>query len=89
MSQEQDGAGAAWAVLTVADDGLGIPEGEVTQIFQRFQRGSNVLGRIGGTGIGLAGVQQSVAAHQGTIEVMSREGQGTTVSVRLPLSGCA
>ena len=88
VSQVQDVAGA-WAVLRVRDEGLGIPEAELPQIFHRFQRASNVVGRISGTGIGLASVQQIVAAHQGTIEVASREGQGTTVSVRLPLlSAC-
>ena len=88
VSQVQDAAGV-WAVLRVRDEGLGIPEAELPQIFHRFQRASNVVGRISGTGIGLASVQQIVAAHQGTIEVASREGQGTTVSVRLPLlSAC-
>ena len=88
VSQVQDAAGA-WALLRVRDEGLGIPEAELPRIFHRFQRASNVVGRISGTGIGLASVQQIVAAHQGTIEVASREGQGTTVSVRLPLlSAC-
>jgi signal transduction histidine kinase len=84
VSRERDAAGA-WAVLRVRDEGLGIPEAEIPRIFDRFRRASNVVGRIAGTGIGLASVQQIVAAHQGTIAVASREGLGTTVAVRLPL----
>lgn len=74
-----------WAVLTVQDEGIGIPAADLPHIFNRFQRGGNV-GNPAGTGIGLAGVKQIVEQHHGTIAVESVDGQGTTVTVRLPLS---
>lgn len=73
------------AVLTVRDFGIGIPADDLPRIFERFSRGSNVVGRISGTGIGLASARYIVESHGGTIAVESTEGQGTLVSVRLPL----
>ncbi|MBI3965754.1 MAG: PAS domain-containing sensor histidine kinase, partial [Chloroflexi bacterium] len=55
-----------WAVVEVRDRGVGIPPGDLTRIFDRFHRASNVVGRIPGTGIGLAGVRQIVEQHGGT-----------------------
>jgi len=80
-SEERDGP---WAVITVRDHGLGIAANDVSKVFSRFHRGSNV-GRIPGTGIGLASVQQIVEQHGGTIAVESAEGVGSTFTVRLPL----
>lgn len=77
------------AVLRVRDRGVGIPAEDLPLVFQRFHRGANVVGRIGGTGIGLAGSRQIVEQHGGTVTVESREGMGTTVTVRLPLAGPA
>jgi signal transduction histidine kinase/CheY-like chemotaxis protein len=73
------------AVLTVRDEGLGIPATDLPHIFERFHRGSNVE-RISGTGIGLASAKDIVERHGGTISVTSVEGQGTTVAVHLPLA---
>jgi PAS domain S-box-containing protein len=73
------------AMLAVRDHGLGIPAAEMERIFERFQRAANVIGRIKGTGLGLASARHIVEAHQGTIRVESREGEGTTFTVRLPL----
>jgi signal transduction histidine kinase len=73
------------AVLAVRDHGVGIPAAEMERIFERFQRAANVVGRIKGTGLGLASARHIVEAHQGTIRVESREGEGTTFTVRLPL----
>jgi PAS domain S-box-containing protein len=73
------------AVLAVRDHGIGIPTAEMERIFERFQRAANVVGRIKGTGLGLASARHIVEAHQGTISVASREGEGTTFTVRLPL----
>lgn len=73
------------AVLTVADHGIGIPAADLERIFERFARGSNVVGRISGSGIGLAGVRQIVELHGGAIAVASREGEGATFTLRLPL----
>ena len=73
------------AVLSVADQGVGIPAADLPHIFERFRRGGNVAGRIAGSGLGLWGSQRIVAQHGGTIAIDSTEGQGTTVTVRLPL----
>jgi PAS domain S-box-containing protein len=73
------------ALLRVQDFGLGIAEADLPRIFERFHRGSNVVGRISGTGIGLSSAYQIVRAHGGTIDVASREGVGTTFTVRIPL----
>lgn len=77
--------GTAWAVIEVADQGVGIPEADLPRVFERFHRGSNVAGKISGTGIGLAGVKQIVEQHHGTVSARSRENQGATFTVRLPL----
>ena len=76
-----------FAACAVADNGLGIPEGDLVSVFERFYRGRNVRGRIGGSGIGLAVAGQIVHEHGGTLKVESREGTGSTFTVRLPLSG--
>ena len=85
LTQEHDESGM-WAVVQVQDDGLGIPTSELAHIFRRFHRGTNVAGRIAGTGIGLTSAQQIVEQHGGTITVASEEGRGSTFAVRLPLT---
>ena len=77
------------AVLRVADQGVGIPAAEVCHVFEPGYRASNVVGQFPGTGIGLAGAQQIVAEHGGTITLESELGAGTTVTVRLPVHGDA
>jgi PAS domain S-box-containing protein len=74
-----------WAVLMVADRGLGIPAADLPYVFDRFYRGANVAGRSSGSGLGLALAKQTVEQHGGEISVTSVEGIGTTVTVRLPL----
>jgi signal transduction histidine kinase len=78
-----DGGGA---VLTVADQGLGIPADDLDRVFDRRYRGANVVGRVPGTGLGLAAVRQVVEAHGGSIAVATREGVGTTFRVWLPIT---
>ncbi len=73
------------AVIAIEDEGVGIPEDDLPHVFDRFHRGSNVAGRIPGTGIGLAGARDIFHQHGGNIIVRSREGHGTTFVVRLPL----
>jgi len=74
------------AVLTVTDSGIGIPDGDQAKLFTRFFRASNAVYRsIPGTGLGLAIVRTIVDNHSGELAVLSREGKGTTVSVRFPL----
>jgi PAS domain S-box-containing protein len=74
------------AVVAVHDFGVGIPPGDLAHLFEQFHRASNVVGRIAGTGIGLAAVRQIVEQHDGTISVETREGVGSTFTVSLPLS---
>lgn len=75
-----------WAVFRVTDTGIGIPEADRDKLFSRFFRASNATERaIPGTGLGLAIVSTVVAAHHGELDVQSQVGQGTTVTVRLPL----
>ena len=81
----QDGE-ANEAVLSVRDEGIGIPQDDLPRVFERFHRARNVAGRIKGIGIGLAGVKQIVEQHGGTIALKSTQGLGTTVTVRLPLA---
>ncbi|MDO5136248.1 MAG: HAMP domain-containing sensor histidine kinase [Eubacteriales bacterium] len=73
--------------VTVADSGMGIPEESIDRIFERFYRVDKSHSReIGGTGLGLAITRSAVAMHHGTIKVFSKEGEGTTFTVRIPLS---
>jgi signal transduction histidine kinase len=72
--------------VQVRDRGIGIPGAEQAHIFERFQRGSDVVGRIEGVGIGLTGARQIVEQHSGSIGVDSQEGVGSTFTVRLPLA---
>ncbi|HKY51563.1 MAG TPA: ATP-binding protein [Candidatus Limnocylindria bacterium] len=74
------------AFCTVTDEGIGIPEADRARIFDRFARGSNVAGRITGTGVGLTIVRQIVEQHGGTIGVTSTVGRGSTFTIRLPLA---
>ena len=73
--------------VTVADSGMGIPEESIERIFERFYRVDKSHSKeIGGTGLGLAITRSTIAMHHGTIKVFSKEGEGTTFSVRIPLS---
>ena len=72
-------------MLRVEDHGVGIPSDELTRVFDRFYRGSNVPSDMRGSGIGLHGVRQIVEQHGGTVAVESRPGEGSTFTVRLPL----
>jgi PAS domain S-box-containing protein len=75
-----------WAVIKVRDFGVGIPASEIGRVFQRYHRAGNVVGRIKGSGIGLASAKFIVEQHGGTIHAESAEGVGTTMTVRLPVT---
>ena len=78
-------ASASSVVLSVADDGIGIPAAEQEAVFGRFFRGTEATREvIPGTGLGLAIVQAIVEHHGGTLSLTSAPGKGTTVCVRLP-----
>ena len=79
--QRQDGS----AVVSVRDRGIGIPAADLPHMFERFRRAANVLGRIDGTGIGLSAAAHIVKQHGGSIDLESEEGEGTVVTVHLPL----
>ncbi|MFJ5999927.1 ATP-binding protein [Streptomyces sp. NPDC092370] len=80
---QQDGH----AVIIVSDTGIGIPATEQKQLFTRFFRASNANdAAIPGTGLGLTIVRTIIDNHGGTTEIHSRQGQGTTVTARLPLT---
>ncbi|MBL7843536.1 MAG: PAS domain S-box protein [Cyclobacteriaceae bacterium] len=71
-------------VITIKDEGIGIPEVEVKHLFERFFRASNVT-NIQGTGLGLNIVKRYVDLLNGTIDFNSTEGKGSTFSITLPL----
>ncbi len=73
------------AAISVSDQGIGIPASDLPFVFDRFFRAANVPRDSAGTGVGLAGVRQIVEQHNGTIEVQSDEGQGSTFTIRLPI----
>ena len=73
--------------VMVADSGMGIPEESLERIFERFYRVDKSHSReIGGTGLGLSIARSSVLMHHGTLNVSSKEEEGTTFTVRIPLS---
>jgi two-component system, OmpR family, phosphate regulon sensor histidine kinase PhoR len=75
------------AVLSVADSGIGISEADRERLFERFFRAGNAVEQaIPGTGLGLAICKGIVDAHAGRLWLESALGEGTTVTVRLPLA---
>jgi two-component system, OmpR family, sensor histidine kinase SenX3 len=73
-------------VITVKDNGIGIPTRELERIFERFYRVDHGRSRsTGGTGLGLAIVRHVAQNHRGSIQVESREGEGATFTLHLPL----
>ncbi len=71
------------ALLTVSDNGCGIPQRELSRVTKRFYKANT---RRAGFGIGLAVADEIITLHQGRLLIDSAEGKGTTVSVRLPLA---
>jgi PAS domain S-box-containing protein len=76
--------GGGWRI-DISDSGIGIPPGEVGQLFDRFVRATNArTAGLPGTGLGLSIVKAIVELHGGNVSVQSTLGRGTTVSVYLP-----
>ncbi|MFN8634595.1 MAG: ATP-binding protein [Chloroflexota bacterium] len=80
----------AEAVISVADNGVGIAEQHQPHLFERFYRADDARhrasGTAGGTGLGLSIAQWIVDEHGGSIEVQSQPGTGTTFILRLPIA---
>jgi two-component system sensor histidine kinase SenX3 len=88
MSSRPDGQGEErdHVRLSVQDSGIGIPSRDLDRIFERFYRVDHGRSRdTGGTGLGLSIVRHVANNHQGWVEVESREGEGSTFSLVLPL----
>jgi two-component system sensor histidine kinase SenX3 len=82
------GAQQAMAEIVVADEGVGIPAADLDRVFERFYRVDRARSRVtGGTGLGLSIVRHVANNHGGGVEVVSREGDGSTFSLRIPLAG--
>ena len=77
-----------WVLVEVADTGIGIPDEEIGEVWQELARG-RAARSLPGTGIGLALVRVVITRHGGRIAIRSRDGQGTVVSIRLPVQGRA
>ena len=75
---------AGGAFVTVTDTGVGIDADDLPRMFQRYFRARSSTGIVG-TGIGLNLVKQIIEAHEGTISLESRKGQGSTFTVSLPV----
>jgi len=73
--------------VKVIDNGVGIAPEFQEHVFERFYRVDKARSReTGGTGLGLAITRNIVILHQGAIKLQSKEGEGTTFTVRIPLN---
>jgi two-component system sensor histidine kinase BaeS len=75
-----------WLVVEVTDDGVGIADDRLAGVFERRWH-PGMADERSGTGLGLAIVKAIVEAHRGTAAIRSAVGQGTTVTLRLPVAG--
>jgi two-component system, OmpR family, sensor histidine kinase SenX3 len=77
---------SGWLELDVIDKGVGIPARDIDRIFERFYRVDRARHRqTGGTGLGLSIVRHVATNHAGEVAVRSREGEGSTFTLRLPI----
>ncbi len=77
--------GRDWTILSVADDGVGIPLADQQRVFERFYRVDKARSReTGGTGLGLSIVRHVAERHGGSVELESTVGVGSTFTVRFP-----
>lgn len=73
--------------IKVSDSGVGIPEDEQENVFERFYRVDKARSReTGGTGLGLSITRNAILMHRGAIKIYSKEQEGTTFTVRIPLA---
>ncbi|MCL2004369.1 MAG: cell wall metabolism sensor histidine kinase WalK [Oscillospiraceae bacterium] len=81
-------SGKRSVTIAVRDNGIGIPDEDLPYIFDRFYRVDKARSRsMGGTGLGLAIAKEIMDSHGGGLDVKSRQGEGTTVTVTIPKRG--
>lgn len=85
LTEDRDGDGRRQVVLRVADDGVGVPEGDLDALFEPFLKLDRARSHGMGYGVGLNLCQRIVHLHGGTIEISRREPRGTEVVVKLPV----
>jgi signal transduction histidine kinase len=78
--------GEQFVVMAIRDQGVGIPEGELDSIFDKFVQSSKTKTGAGGTGLGLAICREIVTAHRGRIWAQNSLGDGAVFSVEIPLT---
>jgi signal transduction histidine kinase len=86
-TERTEARGRDWAIITVTDTGMGIPQSELPHVFDRFFRGERPqMMQISGTGLGLAIVKEIVELHGGRVTVESEVDGGSTFTIWLPLA---
>ncbi|RIW32522.1 sensor histidine kinase [Bacillus salacetis] len=71
--------------ITISDDGIGMDPKTVNSLFQRYYRGTNTSDTGSGTGLGMAITKQLIQLHQGSINVKSTPGEGTSIRILMPV----
>jgi signal transduction histidine kinase len=85
--RREEGPGGGYIVISVRDQGIGIPRQDLPRVFERFHRVDSEVGRrVGGSGLGLAICRGIVEAHGGRIWAESEPGEGSVFSFTLPLA---
>ncbi|MGL4344359.1 MAG: sensor histidine kinase [Cellulosilyticaceae bacterium] len=74
-----------WVNIVVSDTGIGIAEEDIPYVFERMYRGDKSREQYEGSGIGLTIVKKLVTVHGGKIDIQSKEGKGTVVTIKLPI----
>jgi signal transduction histidine kinase len=71
--------------FSIQDHGIGMTNAQLARVFERFYR-ADESGNIPGTGLGMSIVKEIIELHQGSVEISSQVGEGTLVTVWVPLS---